>query len=433
MPPTDPSTALELHVPGATGTLALAPQAWGLAQRIAGTDFVPSAFRGKPEAVLAAILTGNELGIGPMQSLAKIHVINGKPGLAAELMRAIVLADGHDFWIEESTSTRCVVGGQRKNSERQTKVAWTLDDAKRANLVGKDVWKAYPTAMLLSRATSALCRAIFPDVLAGLTYTPEELEDLTDDAVAAPAEPGSPADLEAHPPPPPATAQARRPATRGTTPPADVDAPVAEKVEREAPPLPGEEDEITDAEIVEPGTPPADPPYEGPDEHIEREGPGPSYSGPQIIAMKATELGLDREEKLVLCSHLAGRRLESTNDLTPEETSLVLETLGDEGAFEAAWLAAVSVDPNIEPDPAPAEEPRRRRSASPGPEAWDADAWRKFLRERGVKVTEFLAEANRLAREGEIAPPTTLDGIGPTGLAATLVGFVEDLAASRKT
>lgn len=52
-----------------------------LSDRIARTDFVPASLRGKPEAVLAAMLTGEELGIKPMTSLQKIHVIEADRGL----------------------------------------------------------------------------------------------------------------------------------------------------------------------------------------------------------------------------------------------------------------------------------------------------------------------------------------------------------------
>src|SRR5687767_10442124 len=38
-----------------------------MARTIAGTQFVPESYRGNPEAVVAAIFTGRELGIGPMQ------------------------------------------------------------------------------------------------------------------------------------------------------------------------------------------------------------------------------------------------------------------------------------------------------------------------------------------------------------------------------
>lgn len=446
------STALALAPKGSS--MELATPAWALAQRIASTEFVPDSYRGKPETVLAAFLTAHELGVGPMQALQKIHVVKGRPALAAELMRALVFQHGHELWIEEQTSTRVVVAGKRKGSDRETRVAWTMDDAARAKLTGKDNWQHYPAAMLLARATAALCRAIFPDVLAGLSYTIEELEDgdVIEGDLVAPYEDDSPAARAAEPPRP--RARARRPATRGAEAPADTDAPLAEKVKREAPPLPGEEDaappvpgsddEPVDAELVDDETPPVGegtPPvgeddYEGPDETIEREGSGPSYSGPQIVSMKANDFGLDRDEKILFVRHVIGRKIDSTSELTADEVTTVLELFADEPRCEEAWSAAVAAgaitpEPEPEPEPAP-EEPTRTRRPLAGPESWDSTRWREFLRERGVKVAELLSEGARLAREAESKAPTKLDEISESGLAAALVGFVEDLSAQRK-
>src|SRR5262245_66596690 len=63
-----------------------------LATYIAGTDFVPRAYRGQDAAVAAAILAGRELGIGPMTALQHLHVIDGRPAMSAQLMRALVFA-----------------------------------------------------------------------------------------------------------------------------------------------------------------------------------------------------------------------------------------------------------------------------------------------------------------------------------------------------
>lgn len=146
-----------------------------LAARLAGTEFVPKALRGKPAAVLACILTGQELGVGPMQSLAHIHVIEGKPTQSAELMRALVTKAGHRFSVRKLSSAEVTVVGTRSDTGEALEVTWTLEDAKRAGVATKDVWRQYPRAMLLARATSELCRAHFADVLGGVSYTPDEL------------------------------------------------------------------------------------------------------------------------------------------------------------------------------------------------------------------------------------------------------------------
>jgi hypothetical protein len=151
---------------------------WRLAQRIAATPFVPGALRGRPEAVLACVLYGSELNLGPMQSLASIHVIDGRPAAAPELMRALIARAGHRLDVEHATDDTVTLVGTRADTGATARVTWTLEDARRANLLGKGAWKTYPRAMLLARATSELARMIFADVIAGLSYTPEEVSSI---------------------------------------------------------------------------------------------------------------------------------------------------------------------------------------------------------------------------------------------------------------
>lgn len=165
--------------------IALLEPAAALANQVAGTGFVPTAMRNNPAAIVAAILYGDELGLGPMQALAKIAVIEGKPTLYAEAQRALILAAGHELWIDEASTTRVTISGRRHGSERTSSVTWTLDDAKRAGLAGRSNWRTYPRQMLTARATAELARAIFADVIGGLAAT-EEIEDV--DPLALPLE-----------------------------------------------------------------------------------------------------------------------------------------------------------------------------------------------------------------------------------------------------
>jgi hypothetical protein len=139
---------------------------------------VPTALRGKNEAVLACVLYGAELGLGPMQSLNSIHVIEGRTAMSPELMRAMVARHGHRIDVVENSATACEVKGIRSDTGSMATVRWTMEDAKLAGLAGKNNWKTYPRAMLLARATSELCRIVFPDVIAGLSYTPEEVSSI---------------------------------------------------------------------------------------------------------------------------------------------------------------------------------------------------------------------------------------------------------------
>ncbi len=155
--------------------LSPAEVSWKVAQKIANTPFVPTAFRGKPESVYAAVLYGEELGLGPMQSLTQIHVIEGKPSLAPEGMRGLVLKAGHRIDVKVASNDKVVLYGRRADSGSEATVEWTMKDAQLAGLAGRGAWKTYPRAMLMARATSELCRMLFADIIAGLSYTPEEV------------------------------------------------------------------------------------------------------------------------------------------------------------------------------------------------------------------------------------------------------------------
>lgn len=443
-----------------TSSIELAPSAWKLAEKIAATDFVPPALRGKPEAVLACILAGHEAGISPMQALSKIHIIEGRPAMAAELMRALVLQHGHEISYVEKSSTRCIIEGRRRGSERWTKVEWTLDDAKRGGLDGKQNWRKWPRAMLDARATAELCRMIFADVLAGISYTVEELSD--GDTVEGmldlgPAEPSaSPASSTTKR----ATAKAgkaitrgpvvaddpdeRPPAPRGELPdlPPDAEPVVAELVVEDDPELVVEDEtagEILDADVVdEDDWPSGDWPSEAPPADARR------YTGPQIVAIRLGDrFGIKgntkeaRDERLAAIAILLGRTITSSKDLTPAEISTVIETID-------AWPADRPLFPNDPPrvDPAPVEAPSNvtsideapRRRSTPSPETWDGDRWRAFLAERKVKVTETMREAQRLASlRTPAAQIGTLDDVAGAGIATELIGWIEDTSLDRST
>jgi hypothetical protein len=153
---------------------------WKLAQRVGMTPFVPNGLRGKNENVLACILTGHELGIGAMQALNSINIIDGRPAISPELMRALVFQAGHTINVVENSEKKCVLEGIRSDTGAKATVTWSLDDAKRAGLANKKNWETYPRAMLLARATSELCRTIFPDIIAGMSYTPEEIQSISE-------------------------------------------------------------------------------------------------------------------------------------------------------------------------------------------------------------------------------------------------------------
>jgi hypothetical protein len=153
-----------------------------IAASLAKTPFVPNSLRGQtPEItvsnVTAAILTGRELGLQPMAALRSIDVIQGTPAMRALLMRALVQGAGHEVWDEKESATEVVVCGRRHGSDKVQRSTWTIARAQQLGLTGKDNWKKQPQAMLYARATAEVCRRVAADVLLGLPYAVEELDE----------------------------------------------------------------------------------------------------------------------------------------------------------------------------------------------------------------------------------------------------------------
>ena len=336
------------------------PDAISLARGIANTEFVPAGLRGSEAKVTAAILYSRELGLAPMTGLGATHVIEGKAGISAEMMRALVLQAGHELHIVESTRERCTIRGRRRGSEEWTSATWTIQEAHQTQvfiskaqgwgpLSGKSQWKSWPTEMLLARATTRLVRMIFPDVAHGMR-TMEELQDMSAEVVdaeatqappeAAPVQRRRKARPAARPAPEPAPAPAQEPAD------AEVDelptepANTVQRARKERPaPTPAPEPqpeadapveaEVVDAEVVdEPAPKPA------------TKADDPTRKAVTAALMHWKRLGVDdRAERLWLTGEVIGRPITSSNDMTLDEARLLanrLERTKDRAALEAA-------------------------------------------------------------------------------------------------
>lgn len=171
------SAGLSIGAPSATEWAVLRQQAKALSE----SRLVPSGLYKREADVLLIILTGRELAIPAVMALSRIHVVEGKPTLSAEVMRALVLKKGHRIRITERSRERVTVVGTRADDpDFPMTVTFDMRDAEVAGLARKDVWRKYPADMCLARATSALCRALFPDVLLGMTYAPEDFDAVVD-------------------------------------------------------------------------------------------------------------------------------------------------------------------------------------------------------------------------------------------------------------
>lgn len=169
-----------------------------LAAVLSQAAIIPSALRGKPNDVAAIVLHGASLGIDAMSAIRSMHIIEGKPTLSADLMVGLAKRSPvcEHFTLVESTDLIATYETKRRGDPRSVKMSFTIEQARAANLLGKSIWKAYPAAMLRARAASALARAVYPDIFAGV-YDPDELEPTRTIDVTPPATPPDTTEVDA--------------------------------------------------------------------------------------------------------------------------------------------------------------------------------------------------------------------------------------------
>jgi hypothetical protein len=152
---------------------------------LVGTAFVPDSYKPKidPRATAeqketarqtaianatAAVLQGITLGLDPMTSLQQIYIVNGRPGMYAKMMVALVQGHGHEVWDEDVTDTRAVVAGRRKGTDNIVRITVTMDQARKAGWTRNEAYTKTPQDMLWARAASRVCDRIASDVLKGV-------------------------------------------------------------------------------------------------------------------------------------------------------------------------------------------------------------------------------------------------------------------------
>ena len=177
------ATELSTNTAPARGlALASMDDAFRFAKMVASSEFAPKDFRGKPESCLLAVQHGSEVGLGPMQSLQSIAVINGRPSVWGDAALALVMGSPVCEYVRETVTGDgdamvATCEAKRRGYPQPTTVAFSVADAKKAGLWGKSgPWTQYPKRMLQLRARGFALRDSFPDVLKGLV-TAEEAQD----------------------------------------------------------------------------------------------------------------------------------------------------------------------------------------------------------------------------------------------------------------
>ncbi|QJW94739.1 hypothetical protein [Frigoriglobus tundricola] len=137
----------------------------------------------KPEHLAARIIAGMEVGLSAVQSVNWIMVVNGRAVIwgdaALALVRASGMLDGDvtEYWEGEGDDRKAVCTTKRKGATSERTTTFSVQDAKTAELWGKDgPWTQYPDRQLMWRARGWNLRDNFNDVLLGLGIAEEELD-----------------------------------------------------------------------------------------------------------------------------------------------------------------------------------------------------------------------------------------------------------------
>ena len=148
------------------------------AELLSRSTIVPTDFRGNVSNCFVAIGMGAELGLGPLQSIQSIYVVNSKPALYGDGLLAVCISHPLCEWVDEPPVTdvaTCTV--KRKGWPNPITRTFSVDDAKKAGLWAKSgPWSTNPTRMLRMRARAFALRDAFADVLRGLASAEEMLD-----------------------------------------------------------------------------------------------------------------------------------------------------------------------------------------------------------------------------------------------------------------
>jgi len=150
-------------------------EAWKIAQYSFRSKLF-SAF-GSAEAVLMVIMAGRELGMSAMASLRGFHLVEGRPTLSADLIRALIIRSGKAKYFRpvERTDTRATWETQR-GDDPPVSLTFTIEEARQAGVVRPNSgWVKYPTDMLTARASAKLARLIYADIVFNL-FDPSEFD-----------------------------------------------------------------------------------------------------------------------------------------------------------------------------------------------------------------------------------------------------------------
>ena len=120
------------------------------------------------------IIAGQELGLKPFQAMRGIDIVKGQPMFKYQLVGAKIKESGrYDFKPIEVSNTRAAI--QFYDHGKPVFLSeFTMEDAKRQELAGKDNYKRIPKDMLYARALTNGANKVCPEIFFQQCYSPED-------------------------------------------------------------------------------------------------------------------------------------------------------------------------------------------------------------------------------------------------------------------
>ena len=170
---TAPSTEIAVR-PAANVATTAADREFNAMKRqasvLASSGMLAPHFTRKPEAVMAVMLTLQQVGAPvTIPNINMFEDIKGRIQPRVQFLIALAAARGVEIWMpdDECDGESAVAYGQRLGSMRVHKYTFTWEDAVKANLTASDTYKKHGEIMLKWRAAGRLLRTHFPDVALG--------------------------------------------------------------------------------------------------------------------------------------------------------------------------------------------------------------------------------------------------------------------------
>jgi hypothetical protein len=147
---------------------------------------------GNPEAILATMIRGKEMGLPVMTSLDMFHVIQGRPTLTANAIQSLAegVPDCEYLACIESTMAQATWETKHRKHPKPTTFTYSIADAVAAGMTALEIvpppgngkedrrgqWDKRRKEMLRKTAMVQLVRMVYPSAALGL-YAREELTD----------------------------------------------------------------------------------------------------------------------------------------------------------------------------------------------------------------------------------------------------------------